>query len=264
MKKKKKKPARISRVVSWALLIGGYCALAYYALLLPYLGFGLNFALIWVALGLFCLALRWVLNRVGKKSRRRQRRLATALAALMGAFLLLFVVVTGRVAAASFARPAPGADYVLVLGARVKDSGPSVLLDYRIDKAAEYLKANGESRAILCGGQGDNEPMTEAQAMYEGLVKRGVEAERLILEDQSTSTEENIRFAMALMEGENPSVVVTTTGYHIYRALNTARSLGLENVTGNPARCAWVTPLNYYTREFFAVLRDWAAKAIRN
>ena len=257
MKKKKKKPAVISRVVSWFLCIAGFCSLAYYVLLLPYLGFGVSFALFWLALGVGCFALDWLLARVGKRSRRRQRCASTALAVLIAAFLILFVAVTGRVVAGSFARPAPDADYVLVLGARVKDNGPSVLLNYRIDKAAEYLKANEGSKAILCGGQGDNEPMSEAQAMYEGLAERGIGTDRLIVEDKSTSTEENIAFAKALMEKEDPAVVITTTGYHVYRALNEARAQGLNNVTGNPAQCAWVTPLNYYTREFFAVLRDW-------
>ncbi|MBR3504602.1 MAG: YdcF family protein [Clostridia bacterium] len=260
MKKKKKKPAKIVRVVSWFLVIAGYCSLAYYALLLPYLGFSVSFSLFWLALGAGCLALNWLLKRVRKKSRRRQRRLATALAVVIAAALALYIGVTGRVAAGGLSRPAPEADYVLVLGARVKDNGPSVLLEYRIEKAAEYLKANKKSRAILCGGQGSNEPMSEAQAMYDSLVKRGIDKDRLILEDKSTSTEENIAFAQALMEGEDPSVVITTTGYHIYRALNTARALGLQNVSGNPAKCAWVTPLNYYTREFFAVLRDWIVK----
>ena len=93
--------------------------------------------------------------------------------------------------------------------------------------------------------------------MYEGLIKMGIDETRLIREDKSTSTEENIAFAKAFIEKEDPSVVITTTGYHLYRALNTARTLGLENVTGNPSGCAWITPLNYYTREFFAVARDW-------
>ena len=257
MKKKKKQPAKISRIVSWFLCIVGYCSLAYYAILLPYLGFGVSFALFWLALGGGCLLLNWLLNRVGKKSRRRQRRLSTVLAVLIAAALALYVGVTGRVVASCFSSPAPDADYVLVLGARVKESGPSVLLEYRIDKAAEYLEANENTVAILCGGQGDNEPMSEAQAMFNGMLERGIKKDRLIMEDQSTNTEENIAFARALMEGENPSVVITTTGYHVYRALNTARSLGLENVTGNPAECASITPLNYYTREFFALLRDY-------
>ena len=257
MKKRKKKPAKISRIVSWFLCIAGYCSLAYYAVLLPYLGFGVSFALFWLALGAGCVLLNWLLKRVGKKSRRRRKRLSTALAVLIALVLLLYVGVTGRVVAGSFSRPAPDADYVLVLGARVKDTGPSVLLEYRIEKAAEYLKANKDSVAILCGGQGDNEPMSEAQAMYDGLIKRGIAKDRLIREDKSTNTEENIAFARTLMEGENPSVVITTTGYHVYRALNTARSQGLDNVSGNPAQCALITPLNYYTREFFAILRDW-------
>ena len=256
-KKSKKKRRRISRVVSRILWIVGWCALAYYLVLLPYLGFGLSFALFWLALSAGCFALDWLLKRVGQKSKKRRRRLSTAVAVLMALVLALYGGVTGRVVAQRFSKPAPNADYVLVLGARVKDNGPSVLLEYRIETAAEYLKANKESVAILCGGQGDNEPMSEAQAMYDGLVKRGIKKDRLILEDKSTSTEENIAFARALMEKEDPAVVITTTGYHVYRALNTARSQGLTNVSGNPAPCAWITPLNYYTREFFAILRDW-------
>ena len=257
MKRKDRRPAKISRIVIWFLRIAGVCSLVYYAILIPYLGVNLSFALFWAALGVGCLAVSWLLGRIGKKSRKVQKRVSAVLAVLIAAVLALYIGVTAQVAAGSFAQPAPNADYMLVLGARVKDNGPSVLLNFRIDKAAEYLAANGNTVAILCGGQGSNEPMSEAQSMYEGLAARGVDPSRLILEDKSTSTEENISFAKAFMSGEDASVVITTTGYHIYRSLQTARSLGLENVTGNPARCAWATPLNYYTREFFAVLRDW-------
>ena len=259
MKRKDRKPAKISRIMIGLMRIAGVCSLAYYAALLLYLGFGLNFALFWAALGLLCLGLSWALGRVGKKSRKAQKRLSAALAALIAAALAVFIGVTARVVAGSFAKPAPNADYMLVLGARVKETGPSVLLEFRIEKAAEYLAANENTVAILCGGQGANEPMSEAQSMYEGLVARGIDPNRLVIEDRSTSTEENIAFAKAFISDEAAPVVITTTGYHIYRALQTARSLGLKNVTGNPSRCAWITPVNYYTREFFAVARDWIA-----
>jgi len=257
MKRKDRRPARVSRIVSWFLRIAGIGALLYYALLLPYLGFGISFALFWVALGAGCLALDFVLRRVGRRSRRAQKRVSAVLAVLIVLALVLFAGVTGQVVAGSMARPAPDAGYVLVLGARVKENGPSVLLNYRIEKAAEYLEANENAVAILCGGQGSNEPMSEAQAMHDALVARGIDEARLIMEDKSTSTEENIEFAKAFIDDPEAEVVVTTTGYHIYRALRTARALGLSHVSGNPAKCAWITPLNYYTREFFAVLRDW-------
>ena len=99
--------------------------------------------------------------------------------------------------------------------------------------------------------------MSEAQAIYDGLVERGIDGARLRVEDKSTNTEENIAFAKAFIEDESAPVVITTTGYHLYRAMNMARAQGLQNVSGNASACAWVTPLNYYTREFFAVLRDW-------
>ena len=257
MKRRDRRPAKIAKVVSWFLRIAGVGSLVYYLILIPSLGVNVSFALFWVALGVFCLALDWALGRVGKKSRKAQKRVSAVLAVLIAAALALYIGVTGRVVAGSFAQPAPNADYMLVLGARVKENGPSVLLSFRIDKAGEYLADNRDTVAILCGGQGDNEPMSEAQAMYDGLIARGVDASRLIMEDKSTSTEENIAFARAIMNDDSASVVITTTGYHVYRALETAKAQGLNDVSGNPARCAWATPLNYYTREFFAVLRDW-------
>ena len=258
MKEKKNEPALIAKITGWFLKIAGVASLVYYLLLLPYLGFSVSFPLFWIALGAVCLALDGLLRFIGKRSRRAQKRVSAVLAVLIAAALVLFVGVTGQIVSASLSRPAPDADYMLVLGARVKENGPSILLSYRIDRAADYLNENEKTVAILCGGQGSNEPMSEAQAMYDGLVERGIDGARLRMEDKSTSTEENIEFAKAFMEKENPSVVITTTGYHLYRALNTARALGLENVTGNPSECAWITPLNYYTREFFAVMRDWA------
>ena len=262
-RQKRMKPARISRVVITALKIVGAASLLYYALLIPYLGISMGFQLVWLALGGACLALAWLIGRIPVKKRRVQARISwcAAIAALLAA--ALFIAVAAPVVGASFSVPENGADYMLVLGARVKDDGPSVLLQFRIEKAAEYLMKNEHTVAILCGGQGDNEPMSEALAMYEGLVALGVDESRLIMEDQSTSTEENIRFAKAYMDGGDKTVVITTTGYHLYRALNYAREQGLEEVSGNPARCAMITPLNYYTREVVALLRDWAVSVLK-
>ena len=242
-------------MVSWFLLLAGLGALGYFLILLIFLGPGASFIGFWAVLGGVLLALRFAIERL--KNERVKGRLCAVLAAVIAVGLACVIGVESVIIAGGMARPAPDADYMLVLGARVKDTGPSVLLNYRIDKAFEYLQANERTVAILCGGQGSDEPMSEAQAMYEALVARGIAPERLIREEQSTSTEENIRLAMAFMDDPGDSVVITTTHYHVYRAMMTARAAGLENVSGNGAPCAVYTLVNYYTREFFAVMYNW-------
>ena len=83
-------------------------------------------------------------------------------------------------------------DYLIVLGAQVYKNGPSPVLKFRLDKAYEYLSANPETRCIVTGGQGSNEPFTEASCMADYLVKRGIDSGRIILEDKSTTTAQNL------------------------------------------------------------------------
>lgn len=83
--------------------------------------------------------------------------------------------------------------YLIVLGAQMKPNGPSVVLEKRLRRAYTYLTENPETLCVLSGGQGSNEPVSEAQGMYEDLVKKGIDPKRLILEDQSTNTVENLQ-----------------------------------------------------------------------
>ena len=252
-----KRPARVTRIVCACLTVIGLGSLLYYIILIPWLGIRIGFDLIWLALGGSCLGAAFLIRRIPARLRGLQTCLSAAAACLMILAAGTAVCVGAPIVAASFQTPEPGADYMLVLGARVKENGPSVLLQFRIESAAGYLKENEGTTAILCGGQGADEPMSEAQSMYDGLIALGIDPSRLIMEDQSTTTEENIRNAMALMEDGRRKTVITTTGYHLYRSLMTARQLGLTDVSGNPARCAWITPLNYYTREVAALIFVW-------
>ena len=250
---KKMKQRSVRAMIGLLCVLGGLSILYYFALAL-YLGFKVGFELFWLCLGAVCLGAAFALSRLSPPA---ARGVSIALGALMAAALIVVIGVESRIVSGSLAAPEPNADYVVVLGARVKDSGPSRLLNERIDKAAEYLKNNENTVAILCGGQGHDEPMTEAQAMYNALIARGIAPERLLIEDKSTNTAENLKNAAAMMTSKDASVVVTTTGYHMYRALAVARETGLTRVSGNSSPCARLTLVNYYVREFFAVARDW-------
>lgn len=101
---------------------------------------------------------------------------------------------------ASLGEPAESCDYVVVLGAKVRDSGPSASLWDRIYGARDYLEAHPDVIAIVSGGQGPDEPMSEAQAIYDELVKLGIDENRIWLEDKATSTWENLNFTLELIE----------------------------------------------------------------
>ena len=91
-------------------------------------------------------------------------------------------------------------DYLIVLGAKVREDDISASLKHRLDKAIRFAQEHPETKLILSGGQGRDEPTTEAQAMAEYLQYNGIAPEQILLEGQSTSTRENLAFSKALIE----------------------------------------------------------------
>ncbi len=143
-------------------------------------------------------------------------------------------------------------DVLLILGCRVRGDEPEETLKMRIEAAAEYLKNNKDVIAIACGGiVHDDQTKSEAQAISEGLVKRGVEIERIILEDKSTTTQENFRNAMEIidkMEYKKLKVAMLSSEFHLLRAGLLAKKCGLE-VTTVPAPSPKKAKIKNYARE---------------
>ena len=158
---------------------------------------------------------------------------------------------------ASFGDKDETCQYMLVLGAKVRNDGPSVSLMDRIKATAAYMEAHPDVIAIVSGGKGPDEPITEAQCMFEQLVKLGVDPERIWLEDQATSTWENLHFAMNLIEektGQRPEKIgLLSSEYHLFRAKIFARACGVEAV-GIPARTSRISQMvNHFMREVAGV-----------
>ena len=155
----------------------------------------------------------------------------------------------------------PDCDYIIVLGAGVRGTVPSLTLSERIQAAYDYLTDHPDTVAVLSGGQGPDEDITEAACMYRELTKRGIDSVRLLLEENSTSTIENLRFSLEVIgaaTGEHPTQIgIISSEYHIFRATRFAKDLGLTPI-GIPARTSWVTlRINYYLREIAAVWKYW-------
>ncbi|MBQ8833701.1 MAG: YdcF family protein [Oscillospiraceae bacterium] len=176
-------------------------------------------------------------------------------------FLILGLLVVGIteciIIKASFGSPKEQVEYLVVLGAKVRNDGPSVSLWDRIYAAADYMEEHPDVIAVVSGGQGTDEPMTEAQAMYDELVKLGVDPERIWLEDKATSTWENMHFTLDLIEektGERPTKLgVLSSEYHLFRASLFADACGVDFV-GIPARTSRFSQMaNHFMREVAGV-----------
>lgn len=155
----------------------------------------------------------------------------------------------------------PKADFVIVLGAGVNGDVPSQSLSERLAATQAYLEQYPDAIAILSGGKGDGENITEAACMYAWLTERGVAPERLRMEDKATSTEENIRYSLELIEqefGARPEeAAVVSSSYHLARASLLAKEAGLR-MLGVPASTG--NPFYYcqmYLREIVAVWHTW-------
>lgn len=146
---------------------------------------------------------------------------------------------------------------IIVLGCRVRGDEPSLSLIKRVDAAYKFLLFNPESVAILSGGQGKDENISEAQCMQQLLYARGISKDRLILEDRSTSTDENIRFSLEIIEtlDLDRNVAIATSEYHQKRAANTCKKYGL-NSTPVSSKTKWTLLPTFLLRELFAEIKE--------
>lgn len=171
------------------------------------------------------------------------------------AFMIYGLIVTvAMVVVASSAPPANAT--AVVLGAQVRPTGPSVMLWDRIEAAEKYLNENPEHIAILSGGQGKDEPMSEAEAMYQELLNKGISPDRLIKEDKSVNTGENLKFSQRIIDKNNicSDIAIVTDGFHQLRARIIASQQGIKGNVGavNSDTSILYLP-TFAVREWFAI-----------
>ena len=145
---------------------------------------------------------------------------------------------------------------IIVLGAGVNGSTPSLSMCNRLDAALDYLGANPDALAVVSGGQGEGEDITEAEAMADYLTAHGIDSARIVQEDQSRTTRENLEnsFAILRARGYDPAdgVGIVTSEYHLCRAKRMARALGAKPVGIAAETTLPSMRINYFIREAFA------------
>ena len=223
-----------------------------YAVIVRSTGSGTSFFLMWVGIGIVLLLLGISFRIEFWKNVPHVVKVIGMVVVCIG--IVSFVLVEGCVISQMHAKGKAELDYIIVLGAQVRENGPSPVLKYRLDKAVEYLEENPDTICIVSGGQGSNEPWSEAEGMARYLQEKGIDTARILPEDKSQTTEQNITNSKKLMK-EGASVGIVTNNFHVFRALQIAKKYGLSDVCGIAADSTPKYLPNNMLREFFAEMK---------
>ena len=189
---------------------------------------------------------------------KKPMKIAASVALALGAVLLIAAEIP--IVSAAVQQPGADARYVIVLGAAVYGETPSVTLEHRLEGAVRCLAMNPEAKAVVSGGQGAGEDISEAECMRRYLSEHGIAPERILIEDRSTSTKENLAFSKAVIEadgGTTDRVVIVSSGYHLYRAQKTAEQLGMRAGGAAGSDGYPIYMFGMYLREAAAVWKLW-------
>lgn len=236
----------------------GVWALLYYATCLMYGGgFGLSWVWLWLIVAAFSFVRVIMLKaRIdGREKKKLPRAFRYIYRTLFVIALSFFVITEAKIIGAMKARPRQNLEYIIVLGAGIRDTEPSNPYRVRIERAGEYLTANPDTMAVLSGGQGFDEKISEAECAKRKLIKDyGIDESRLIMEENSRDTEQNLKYSLELIGDPKASVGIVTNGFHELRAMSIARNVGYENVSSVPATTLFPVGVHYTVREFFGMV----------
>ena len=154
-----------------------------------------------------------------------------------------------------FAKRTPDKDAtVVVLGCQVRGNNPSLMLRKRIDAAFDYLVMNPQAKCVVSGGKGKGENISEAECIRNELIDKGIDENRIYMEDKSTDTNENIKFSAEIIKknGLNEKMAIVTDGFHEMRAALIAKRMGYE-CGAVSAKTPTYLSANFTTREIIAV-----------
>ena len=238
----------MKKIPKWASLSGILAALAFFfryaARGYAYIAYTLVFVAALIVLHHFAGAALWRIILI-----------------LVGIGLMYFCVVENLIISNCRTDTDADSKYVIVLGAAVYGDVPSKTLANRMIGAMDYLETHPDSKLIVSGGQGDGEDITDAECLFRYLTAHGVEPQRIIMEDRSTSTMENLQNSFAIIRslGDDPNgnVAIVSSSYHLYRAKMMAKNLGVE-AAGIAGKMGYpLVMINYYIREAFGVTHLW-------
>ena len=231
--------------------------LVYYLVCLCYAGYRLSLVWMWLLFALFgAVRITMIIMKMeGALPFVIPVFLKVVYYVVFTAGTIFFLVVEYKVVDDMTAYPPADLEYIVVLGAGLQGRQPSNPLKVRIKRAAEYMEENPDTILIASGGQGPTEIISEAECIKEQLTDvYGIDPDRIIMEQKSTNTIENLKYSLELIGDPEHSVGIVSNGFHEHRAMLIAGQAGYKNVTPVPSTTLLPVGVHYIVREFFGVV----------
>lgn len=230
--------------------------LLYYLLMGLYSGFGSANIFIWPFFSA-CLAVFALIRKAWKRGKIKiPKWIRIAFYSLISVCFAFFAFVEICIFSCYPSNAPENVDYIIVLGAGVRGDTPSLILSARIDAAYNYLVDNPDTICIATGGQGSGENISEADCIKKELMAKGIEESRIITEDQSTDTFENIKYSQDLIPDKTASVAVVSSNFHVFRGKALVKRWGFDRIYGISAPIPIGLMPHYMVREFVSVIVD--------
>lgn len=241
------------------MIITGILLIVYYFMLTAVMGtvvFSKYLLYCGILLIVFCF-----LNKRFKKN-KRYKNITTKIKPILIFCAAFFILIESVIVAYSFVKNTDDADYLIILGAGLRGEAMTMTLRHRMEDSYSYYQNYKNCKYIIVsGGQGPGESISEAEAMERYLLSMGVEQNKIIKEDKSTSTYENLEFSKRIIEKHSNksvgdvAVKLATSNFHSLRTYLIAKKCGYKNITSYGCRINPIFIPTYYSREFFALVK---------
>lgn len=216
---------------------------------------GITLGFCFLIFGIFYEKIIFIIKKILKN--KIGKTLFSICLTIICAAAICFAAALGSVIASSTTN-ATNQSTVIVLGCAVYGDVPSTMLSARINEAYNYLEQNDDAVAILSGGQGNGENISEAECMFNILTEKGIDKSRLFIEDSSTNTAENLEFSNQIIQDNNlnTEVAIATSDFHLKRAAMIAERQGLTPHRIS-ARSGFFAIPTFYIRDTLGVIKEF-------
>lgn len=244
----------VLETVLWGMM---FFSMLYYVTIVGFAGFSLHFSKFWLFLSVGNFIAGILVHFLDRRNVPFIHVIEGILLFGIALFFVFYIMMYLFLKKKGEEKPIDYIPFMIVLGARVKGKTPTRALKRRIEKAYEYLAKNENTIAILSGGKGKGEWISEASCMQKILLEKGIAQNRLILEENSKTTRENIKFSKKWIKDKKEPILIVTSDFHVWRGRILAAENGFRSVYGLGAKSEPVLVLHYYTREILAWVKYW-------